>query len=171
MILGLYHGLSPISRIIRRATRSDVSHVAMVDESTGETWEAWHVSDDRRWLGGHFRKVPTPWAGHDPRTPIDFYGIKGMTPGVHSAIRATCERWAVEKIPYDYLAILRFITRSTRADGPERMMCMEAAIIAFANAGLPFLNAPPSRAAPCHVLWSPLRYHIPRPLFLAPNPT
>lgn len=166
MILALYHGLSPISQIIQRATRSDVSHVAMVDEATGETWEAWHVSDERRWFGGHFRKVPTPWTGHDPRTPIDFYGIRGMADDIHRRMVGICEEWARRKVPYDYRAILRFLTRSTRSDGADRLMCSESALIMCRDSGLPILNAEPSRAAPCHVLWSPLVYKI-RPAFLS----
>lgn len=167
MILSLYHGISPISRIIRRATRSDVSHVAMTDEWTGETWEAWHVADEGRWFGGHFRKIPSPWAGHDPATAVDFYSVDGMTPAIHAAIRATCEQWARDRVPYDYMAILRFLTRSTRGETADRLMCSESTVIAFERAGLPILNAPPSRVAPCHILWSPLCRPT-RPAFLSP---
>lgn len=180
MLISLYRGTSWISSRIQNITRSPYSHAAMTNEEDGKTWEAWHVAEEhrawydyRRYLGGHFREIETPWTGHEPGTPIEFYAVAGMTPQIHDRIRAKCEEWVARRIPYDYVQILRFITRSQRGSGPDesnRLFCSESDIIAFRYGPLNLLNSPASRTTPGHLLWSTLLRRV-YPAWLPPSPS
>jgi hypothetical protein len=107
---------------------------------------------------------------HDSRTPIEFYALDGMTEPIAAKIRAVCNAWVAQGIRYDYLQILRFLTRSQRGGGPveaNRLFCSEAVVLAFRYAGLPCINSPASRTAPHHLLWSPILRRV-HPAFLPP---
>lgn len=147
MLIGLYSGFSPISLFIRGFTMSDKSHASFVQEETGRTFEAWHNP-------GYFREVANPWDKHTRGTKIRFYRHKRMTPDISAAILAQCEEWARLKIKYDYLQVLRFLTRVHRREPVDRrLFCSEAVSIAFRKAGLQLLNADDSVIAPHHLGW------------------
>lgn len=172
ILIALYRGASPISRVIKWATRSPYSHAAMVDARDGTTWEAWHVNPQGKMFGGYFRESPSPWTLHEPGTPVEFYAVHGMTPEIAAKIRATCRDWAAKRIPYDYVQILRFLIRSQRGGGPvecNRLFCSEADVIAFRLAGLPILLGPASRTPPHLLEWSPIRYRV-HPAWVPPVP-
>ena len=173
MLISLYRGTSFVSRCIQRATRSPYSHAAMTNEEDGRTWEAWHVSENGNLFGGHFREIETPWTGHTPGTPVEFYAVAGMTPAIHARIRAKCDEWAARRIQYDYVQILRFLTRSQRGSGPDesdRLFCSEAVVLGFRHGCLPFINSPASRTTPGHLLWSTLLTRV-HPAWVPPSPS
>lgn len=166
MLVALYKGHSFISRCIKWISRGEYSHAALVDAQTGETWEAWHNP-------GHFRKLPTPWTMHSPGTEIDFFTVEGMTPEKAHIIRGICETWATLGVRYDYLGVLRFITRRKRRTPIDsELFCSEADSLALLWADLPILNADPSLISPSHLAWSTrLKRLTTRPEWVPPNPT
>lgn len=166
MLVALYRGHSFISRTIQWITRGPYSHAAIVDSDTGETWEAWHNP-------GRFRKLPSPWTMHNPGTQIDFFEVEGMTSEKSHIIRGICETWAMLGVRYDYLGVLRFVTRRKRRTAIEsKLFCSEAVALACLWAELPILNAEASLISPSHLAWSPrLKPLTTRPVWVPPNPT
>lgn len=166
ILVALYKGHSLMSRIIKWVSRGDYSHAALVDAQTGETWEAWHNP-------GHFRKLPTPWTMHSPGTEIDFFEVEGMTAEKAHIIRGICETWATLGVRYDYLGVLRFITRRKRRTPIEsELFCSEAAALALEWAGVPIIRADASLVSPVEMGRSMRITPITtRPEWVPPNPT
>jgi hypothetical protein len=157
ILVGLYSGHSPPSLVVRGFTGSRFSHVSIVVESTGVTYEAWHNGGDSKRLifTGQFRKVRHPWSQHRQGTPVKFLRHRGMNRLAAETIIAKCEDWSRRKVEYDYLNVFRFLTRRDReVTGEEKLFCSEAAAIAHNCAGLRILRAHPSLIAPHHIDWS-----------------
>lgn len=146
-LIAVYSGLSAISLVIRGFTMSPYSHAAIVNSETGRTYEAWHNP-------GRFRAVRHPWDQHTRGTPIRFFRHRAMTEQAAKIIFEQCETWSLLRVRYDYIQVLRFLTRVHRR-GPvdRRLFCSEAVSIAFRKAGLLLLNADDSVIAPNHLTW------------------
>ncbi|MCX6915750.1 MAG: hypothetical protein NT167_22345 [Verrucomicrobia bacterium] len=121
MRIALYQGTSFISRLIRWQTRSRYSHAAWLGDN-GNVIEAWQPC---------VRVVSGLSEQHTPGTVVDLFEF--VTP---LRAREIQEIWrlALKQVgtPYDYLAVLRFVSRkASRERWEEKLFCSE---MVFGNA-------------------------------------
>jgi uncharacterized protein YycO len=130
MRFALYKGTGLISTTIRRITRGDYSHVAMVLHD-GTTYEAW---------ASGFSKVPTIGSQHTPGTPVDLFAYSvPLTP----IEERKAELWLEAQIgrPYDYRDVFSFIAGTTGRDAADRhLFCSESAVLLGQSIGRPLFN-------------------------------
>lgn len=140
--VGLFRGRGLISAAIRWQTWSEYSHAALVlpDLRIIEAWQG---------FGAGVRLTSLEnWEG------VRFFGVQGLTPSQS----AVAHRWAEAQCgkPYDYLGVLRFMSRRT-SSANHRWFCSELVFEAFMRAGLPLLaRTPSSRVSPGLLSRSPL---------------
>ena len=121
MRIALYQGTSFISRLIRWQTRSPYSHAAWLS-SNGDVIEAWQPC---------VRLVHSLSEQHTPGTVVDLFEF--VTPLRAKEIQEIW-RLALKQVgtPYDYLAVLRFVSRkASRERWEEKLFCSE---MVFGNA-------------------------------------
>ena len=121
MRIALYKGKSLISRLIRWQTRSAYSHAAWLGDN-GSVIEAWQPCV--RVVSGLSEQLT-------PGTVVDLFAF--VTPLTR---QETQEIWrlALKDVgtPYDYLAVLRFVSRkASRERWEEKLFCSE---MVFGNA-------------------------------------
>lgn len=122
----LFRGKGIISATIRWQTRSPYSHVGILTP-WGTVIEAWHI-------GGVREKRLVDW------TNVNAYRIPSATANeLQEAVLFA--RGQVGK-PYDFLSIVRFISRRGGHDysRASKWFCSELVHCAFAKAGLPLLS-------------------------------
>lgn len=115
MRIALYQGVSLISRLIRWQTRSRYSHAAFLCDD-GWVIEAWQPC---------VRMVPNLSVQHTPRTVVDIFEfITPLTAGENRELVYLARRDV--GVPYDYLSIIRFLTREREARSSRRkLFCSE----------------------------------------------
>lgn len=134
----LFRGRGLISTLIRWQTRGYYSHAA-IRVSENECIEAWQGA------GVRMKRI-TDWAG------IDIFDVDA-TPRQ----KIIAANYAAQQIGkgYDYLGVLRFVSRRQR-NNPERFFCSELVAAAFEHAGSFLLRAEPWRISPSGLATSPL---------------
>jgi hypothetical protein len=150
--VALYRGVSPLSRLIRWQTCSVYSHAALIDLGTNQVWEAWaRVGVQGPHGAGDY---------HTPGTQVDVFKIvPDLTPTEETRLR----RYAEQQMGrgYDYLGVLRFISRRSTHDPRAKLFCSEYVDQAFYQAGRPLLfRVNSDRVAPGHLAWSPLLQYV-----------
>lgn len=108
--------------------------------------EAWHK--------GGVRRIPAPYHGHTPGTPIDVFRINAKFDA--GAVTAFLEEQIGKK--YDFKSVGRFITRR---DAPldDAWFCSEMELYAFAFGGCPQLRGNYSQMSPRDSVMSPLKVY------------
>jgi hypothetical protein len=145
--IALYKGVSPISRLIRWQTRSVYSHAAFYDFRTGLIFEAWSKGGVQGWID--------PAKHHTPGTEIDFFRLRqDLTP---DEVRTLDLYLATQQgKPYDYLGVLRFLTRTAPRRPDSAWFCSELVYQALLIVGRTlFVRVDPYKIAPAHLAWSP----------------
>ena len=134
--MGAYEGRSPMSWVIRKATRHWCSHVSMIRED-GACVEAWHKGGVR--VRDHFNQ------GHTPETPIHLYELYGMLPEQLEGMWSwMCSQ---EGKGYDMPAIWAFGHRGNRHN-PDKWICSELFCEAAERETYPLQNCPTHKLAP-----------------------
>lgn len=153
MRIGLYQGVSLVSRMIRFITRSHYSHAAFVFDLP-----AYHAASRMYQAGERFPKlhfwnlgaVVEAWSGgvhnsvsvsslHTSGTRVDlFEPVLGLSDAAEEALVKFCA--GIVGDPYSYWNVVRFLTRRPgRVDGS--WFCSEAVFCGFqVHAGLALLN-------------------------------
>jgi len=115
MRIALYQGTSLISRLIRWQTRSRYSHAAWLADN-GDVIEAWQPC---------VRLVHSLSEQHTPGTVVDLFEF------IEPLTKLRAERiWRLAMktlgTPYDYVSVLRFISRrSSRERWEAKLFCSE----------------------------------------------
>ena len=137
----LFRGQGLISALIRWQTRGEFSHAALlIDGDLYEAWQGVGVRIKRAWL------QPTDGS-------VVLFDVMA-TSSESAAIYRYCQRQLGKG--YDYLGVLRFITRNRSGD-QRRLFCSELVFDAFKAAEHDLFNecqgweVPPDR-----LKWSPL---------------
>lgn len=141
----LYEGTTIISRLIRVQTRGSISHAALLFED-GTIYEAREGRGviKRRW--GQAGYPDEGWTVLEPTAPEPRQLADKM--------REYCEHQIGKK--YDYLSVLRFITRRRKDANPDKLFCSEMVVEAFELCGFPlFLRCEPFEVSPSTLLISP----------------
>ena len=140
MILLAYQGVSPLSRLIRWQTRSIYSHIAISHE--GQVVEALGTRG-RVVLAENYRQY------HTPGTVVDVLDVPGVDPDL-------AWDFALEQVgkPYDYRAIVKFVTRRPATEN-GRWFCSELASAACSAGGVELLRIPHHESSPRDVVASP----------------
>lgn len=147
MTIVLQRRHSAIGRAISWFTRSPWNHAWILDEETGEGWEA-------------------TW----PRVK-KHYDLDDVPPGCEllQVRHAGTQRFKMRDFlddqvgkPYDLNSLLRFLTRKQEARKARgKWFCSELVFAAFQDAGIDLLhNIEPYQVSPAHLSWST----IPRPV-------
>ena len=145
VLIGAYKGVSLISRMIRRWTWREYSHVAGIRNATGEVVEAWHK--------GGVRHLPTFNEGHTPGTRIDVFRVKGATLEQHEAWWKGMLAEVGKK--YDFAGIVGFIRRKV-TQNQDRWFCSELVFDKAIRALIPLLlRIKPHKVDPGTLVISP----------------
>lgn len=149
MRIAAYKGISFLSKLIRFQTRSDVSHIGILDDDDrGVVYEAWQD-------GGVLCNANLS-SRHTDGTEVDIYSL------VHPFTRDEKTRVRVflgSQLGkgYDFRSVFRFITRNNTPSDNTKLFCSEYAFMAFAAGGRELLcRAEPYRIPPCWIPMSPL---------------
>lgn len=152
-------GKGPISQAINVQTWSDKSHTAILNRNSGQVIEALAVvpSDnfvDKITMRG--RVVKRGLISYDPRTECYVQQIKN--PVDMGKLWAFAE--SLVGTPYDYLGVLRFISRGEGRplSEMERLFCSETGVICLRHVGI-------------QVSWMPAYKHSPALLSATPDLT
>lgn len=121
--VAIFRGIGMISALIRWQTRSPYSHAAVMFDD-GEIIESWP--------GKGVQLLPALKRGTDG---IEFFDVPVST-GQKQAITT----WLLAQLgrKYDYVGVLRFVSRRKATDGP-RWFCSELVFEAFRQAGVDLL--------------------------------
>ena len=147
MRIALYQGTSWISRAIRWQTRSLYSHAAFLADD-GSVIEAWQPC---------VRMVSSLSEQHNPGTVVDIFEF--IDPLTDEQDQKLWERALEDRgIPYDYVAILRFISRRPEDDrANEKLFCSEQVFSRCQMVGRQLLaRTEPWRVPPDWISRSPL---------------
>lgn len=172
LLIGAYEGRSALSKMIQAETRSDKSHISVVEISnsavdprthtiywsqfreeleTCPVWEAWGSIRSPRKGSGVFRRTGIH-EGHTPGTPITL-----LIPNV--AYNQDRTRDYLENsvgLKYDWMGLVRYLIRVNK-DRPSHMFCSELAFRSFAAGGLLMqARVKPAFISPASVYQSPL---------------
>ena len=166
-----FQGKSLISRLIRFQTRSVYSHIAIrftdsmlvktplqygrtlaVEIEAGNVIEAWN---------GGVRKADSISASHTPHTKVDLFELKSPLSSGSTKIFSQFLCAQLGK-PYDYMAIIRFLTREPENRWrKDKWFCSELAFEACLVAGRELLaNCPAWKVPPAWIPMSPLLKHV-----------
>jgi len=119
-------GTGPISKAIQWQTRSDISHTAILDPTTMNVVEALaHVDEEPWWATG--RVVIRHLAWYPADTECFLYEPKNPEFN-HTAAWDLAQ--SLVGAPYDYLGVMRFISRKSHAfEDVQKWFCSEAATV------------------------------------------
>lgn len=148
-MIAAYKGISLISRLIRFRTWSEYSHIAEINEKTGEVIEAWHK-------GGVVRRSDYH-EGHTPGTVIELFDVDTTKVRKRCVwVDLTCE---IGK-DYDFDGILGFIIRRTRHN-TEKWFCSELVFAKYQQRGINLLaRVKPHKVSPGLLVMSPRLNYI-----------
>jgi len=143
--IGLYHGLSTVSWLIRKFSWGPYSHAAYITPS-GSVIESWHR--------GGVREMESIHEGHTPGTVIDCYRIDGMTESQEDVF-ARVLRSQISK-GYDWMGLCGFFRRKM-IQNPDLWFCSELLVDRLEYVGVQlFLRILPSQISPSYMSTSPL---------------
>jgi uncharacterized protein YycO len=130
----LYEGVSLLSKAIQWRTWGPYSHAAL-QLADGQVIDAWK---------GGVRKIKGPFVGHDKKTRVLAYDIRDLTATQAEAMA----KFAMAQIGkgYDYLGVMRFLTRRDANNG--KWFCSELVAAAACVAGRSLLEKPSHRISP-----------------------
>jgi hypothetical protein len=154
IVLGFYEGHSALSKVIKWETRSDISHVSIMQVpddclrphsreilwhrlhkalETCPLWEAWASDGVVRRTGIH--------DGHKPQTKIHLMRLESEFAFDldEPAVVAFLEKCVQRGIKYDWWGLVRFMFRIDR-NNKIRMFCSELAHIAMHEGRVPLLR-------------------------------
>lgn len=145
---GAHYGTGVVSRIIRWQQRTDVSHISIID------------NDDSLIEALEFSGVVQNRTLQDARNEqrVDVLEVY-VTPEQRYAALA----WSKGQLGkrYDYLSILRFVTRRKNRKDNGKWFCSEFAFVAAEKAGVALLQRiPPAEVSPGHFVMSPLLHEV-----------
>lgn len=144
--VALFNGASAISRAIKWFTWGPYSHAAWWHGFRGEVTEAWK---------GGVRQCRV-WESHTPGTQIDLFIVDRAT---HDQLM-DAESFIVDQLgkPYDYMSVMRFVSRrSTASRWQTSWFCSELIFAGCAHAKVDLLaRVPPSKVSPSLLSLSPL---------------
>jgi len=142
--VALFRGRSLVSRLIRWQTRSCYSHAALARFEDGQlvVLEAWHVGgvacglvDER----------------HTAGTQIDLFEAAGLDGSIAwDNARETLGQ------SYDWLGVLRFVSRRSHRRKARRWFCSEHVMVFARLAGANLLTGPAENVSPGMLARSPL---------------
>ncbi len=129
-----FQGVSLISRLIRFQTRSKYSHTALLT-SDDTVIEAWHK--------GGVQEVPSISTLHTAGTVVDVYDFTWKVDS------ESIEEFARRQVgcKYDFLAILRFLSRRPYAEN-NKWFCSELIAAACERSGSSIIRLPASQVSP-----------------------
>lgn len=136
----LFRGRGVISALVRWQTRSVYSHAALLLPD-GQILESWQGA------GVRVRSF-SDWSG------VECFSVHGATP----AKWRQAVDFGLQQVGsgYDYVSVLRFISRRNAPDN-GRWFCSELVAAALQVAGLPLLSrVDPAEVSPAMLSWSPL---------------
>jgi uncharacterized protein YycO len=144
---GAHVGTGVVSRLIRWQQRSDVSHISLID------------NDNRLIEALEFRGVTDVRTLESVRNEqrVDVFSVMVFPDQQRRAIE-----WARQQVGkrYDYLSVLRFVTRRDAREHNGKWFCSELAFVAAQQAGVALLERiSPSEVSPGHFVMSPLLTH------------
>lgn len=154
IVLGFYEGHSVLSKVIRWETRSNISHVSIMQipddcirKITGEIrwhqikealetcplWEAWATAVVVKRVGIH--------DGHKPDTKIRLMRLEREFDFDlnERAVVAFLDKCVERRLGYDWWGLARFALRIDR-NNKDRMFCSELVHIALAEGGVALLK-------------------------------
>lgn len=143
--IAAYRGTSLISRLIRWQTRSVYSHIALLFTADrivhlpgrDETIKAGNIIE--AWKGG-VRLSQSLSSSHTPGTVVDLFGFKKPLTNAEADVAAQFACAQLGK-PYDYMAIVRFLTREPEHRwNKSKWFCSELGIETFFTAGRNLLD-------------------------------
>ncbi len=171
IILGFYEGISALSKVIRWETRSDISHVSILQIPDNclrphsreilwhrlhdaldvcPLWEAWASEGVVRRSGIH--------EGHKPGTRIHLMRLESEFNFDldETAVTAFLDKCVQRGLKYDWWGLVRFAFRIDR-NNKNRMFCSELAHLAMMEGGVPLLRRVGAHfVAPADLYRSPL---------------
>lgn len=148
MIVALYKGISPLSRMIRFRTWSEYSHASLYVPRSGEF---------ESWIPNGVRNVSPIGSGHTPGTQVDLFAVT-VTPSQEGKILHFLQEQVGKK--YDYRGVLGFLSRRDRAQNQDRWFCSELVFAACQAGGIDLLaRIQPHRVSPDMLALSPLLEH------------
>lgn len=111
-----YHGIGPVSEIIKKITRSDISHVAFL-ANNGSVYEAWENCGVV-----HASSISE---NHNPNTTVDIYQFKAqLNQQEQKKLLLYCEAMVGRR--YDFENVFRFVTLRDKPDEPDHaLFCSE----------------------------------------------
>lgn len=134
----LFKGQSAISKLIEWQTRGKYSHAAiLIDDTLYEAWQGWGVGvrKKEKWYFS---------AGNSVTSLFQFQHMQKHEQRLQDFLEAQLGK------KYDYLAVLRFITRThVLPNEKNRWFCSELVAAAMDSVGLPlFHNTKPWEVSP-----------------------
>ncbi len=153
MYLLQYQGIGPLSKIIRKFTRSKWSHSAVAYENTDGTItfiEAWGFKGVVVYNTLALRRAIS--INHRPGTPVD---VSEFDVPEELFFKSLSYAMQQEGKKYDWSLIWKFVTRKlARVRG--KWICSALSHTLFKIAGVLLQNAPSAEMAPLHLGISPL---------------
>lgn len=144
-MIAAYKGISPLSRSIRFFNDGPYSHVAWIDDDTGDVYESWTSG---------VRKTRSVHHNHTPGTPVDVFAVSSEGHVQRTVIR----HFMISQIgkPYDWPGVFRFMTRGKDpdSDNPPHWFCSRLVACAYRYAGIPLLWAPDWKMNPTDCTYS-----------------
>lgn len=141
---GAHYGTGVVSRLIRWQQRTDVSHISVID------------NDDSLIEAREFHGVVQTRTLQDAQNEQRVDVLEVL---VRPECRERALAWARSQIGkrYDYLSILRFVTRKQNRKDNGKWFCSEFAYVAAEKAGVALLRRiAPAEVSPGHFVLSPL---------------
>jgi len=146
IVIALYKGVSPLSRMIRFRTWSAYSHASIHIPGVGEF---------ESWIPNGVRCTPDLGAGHISGTPVDVFHLKWCSPTQEGKMLHFLQAQVGKK--YDYRGVLGFLSRRDRAQNQDKWFCSELVFAACQAAGIDLLaRIPAHRVSPDLLTLSPL---------------
>ena len=131
--VGLYHGKSVTSKLIKYHSRGKYSHASLLFND-GNAIEAWATSP----FGGEVFNVPRD-AKHTEGTPVDIYTVVNHNPD-WEAIR----QFALDQVgkDYDWKMVWGFVTKRKNepASSKQKWFCSELVFAALQAGGVDLFN-------------------------------
>jgi hypothetical protein len=143
LYIGLYHGISMMSRMIRFFTWGEVVHASYI-RPNGQCIEAWSPK---------VRKCASYHEGHTPGTVIDLYALD-CTAAQANVFDMAMNMQVGKK--YDWHGLFGFISRRSSAQNQEKWFCSELIQYASVRAGVEILSRiQPYKCSPQLLCYSP----------------
>ena len=133
--IGLSKGNGPISRLIKRETRSEYSHGYLLTPNK-------FVVESVAWDGMRVRK----WSPSEIET-VDFFDVSDRSLQTWEEIEETMREWVKQGIRYDYRSIVRWMVKLPMHKN-GKVFCTEALELAGQMAGDPLFRSEPQYISP-----------------------